>query len=195
MIGFNVILDKRDLQFARLMLRAVPRGFDRAARFAINKTVSRARKIIIGAVREERPGMKVKTVRRGVTGVKSGRRLVGAVVISPRRPPLIEMNPNPKTPERDLARARRRGVSYKSAKGGRTRIKDAFVARMGSGHVGVFKRVGPDRTPMVEPKGPSSAEVLKDAPGVQARAETEIATHLRNELGNQVDRMLRRAGR
>lgn len=56
-------------------------------------------------------------------------------------------------------RQTRRGVSYKFG-GGRKVVESAFMAKMKSGHEGVFKRVGKQRLPITELAGPSLGHVF-----------------------------------
>jgi len=203
MIGFNVRLDENDVARAKRMLRAVPNGFPRAASRAINKTATRARTLVIGGIRAERPGLPVKSLRKAVTLRRASfGKLSAWITISTRRVPLIEMAPNPKTPERDLGRSRRRGVSVKAAKGGRVRLRHAFIARMPSGRVGVFSRrnaqfgrYGAARLPIFELRGPSAAVVLDEAGNLEAEVERQTEANLTADLGTQVDLLLRRASK
>lgn len=89
------------------------------------------------------------------------------------------------------SRGRGRGVSYKG-EGGRKRISDAFIARMSSGHMGVFKRglKTPIRRPpkysalpIYELFGPSIGRVFaKHQPEVMARAQEQITKELERNL-------------
>lgn len=61
-------------------------------------------------------------------------------------------------------RLTRSGVSVKvNAAGGFKPIKNAFVAQMRSGHIGIFRRVGKKRLPIVEAKYSTTvSDVFKD---------------------------------
>lgn len=82
------------------------------------------------------------------------------------------------------SRGRGRGVTYRMGAGNaRTRLANAFIARMRSGHEGVFMRKGKARLPIVELRGPSVGHVFaKFRPTALARAEEVFRTTLDHEL-------------
>lgn len=196
MIGLDVKIDKGEIKRAQKLLRAIPNGFERAASRALNKTAVRTRTVIVKAVRSDAPGLMVTVVRKAINIRRATFRFLSATIgLARRRIPLMKLAPTPKTPEADLQRKTRRGVSYRRPRGGRGRIAEAFVAEMPSGHTGVFKRIGEGRLPIVELRGPSVAEVFEASDTIAARVEAEAGRLLIVDLGTQVDLILRRAGR
>ena len=103
-------------------------------------------------------------------------------------------------PARPTTRPPKAGVlvSVRKDKGGGKRIKHGFVARMKSGHVGVFirkveggKRVG--RTPVAELKGPSVRGMLRNE-AVQKNAHAKAQERADKRLPHEVKHVLRQAG-
>lgn len=82
------------------------------------------------------------------------------------------------------SRGRGRGVTYRMGAGNaRTRLAQAFIAKMKSGHPGVFMRAGRARLPIVQLHGPSVGHVFaKFRPTALARAEEVFRTTLDHEL-------------
>ena len=99
-------------------------------------------------------GIKAKDVRRYLRVRKaSWDNLYSSIEASGKRIPIGKMGP----------KQRPKGVSYGS--NAKTSVKvgyipGSFVATMSSGHVGVYKRKGKERTPLVERYGPSIPHVF-----------------------------------
>jgi len=74
------------------------------------------------------------------------------------------------------------GVSFRFD--GQTKVlPDAFVARMRSGKRGVFSRVGRQRLPIIEEKGPSVRTLFEDAePDGRAFAQADLDTGMARML-------------
>ena len=76
------------------------------------------------------------------------------------------------------ARQTRKGVTVEVNRGKRTLIPGAFIATMKSGHVGVFKRRGPERLPIDELRGSRPVDALLhkgEAQGVADRGGKSFA--------------------
>lgn len=99
--------------------------------------------------------------RRGIDVVKARLGHAEAIILSSGQPlPLANFRVSPKTPVADQARKRRKGIRYQVVKGKRVQVKTAFVARMRSGHVGVFRRTTKARLPIRELFGPSIPQMF-----------------------------------
>lgn len=96
------------------------------------------------------------------------------------RIPLMAFNARGPVP----SRGKGRGVSYRMGAGNaRTRLQSAFIARMRSGHEGVFMRKGRGRLPIVELRGPSPGQVFaKFRATALERAEEVFRSTLDHEL-------------
>jgi hypothetical protein len=89
----------------------------------------------------------------------------------------------------------RKGVSWRTEKGGAaTTVKDAFVSRMKSGHVGVFKRVKPGESlPIAELFGPSIPQVAINDPKLQESLKVDTGPMMAQNIKSQIDRFLQRS--
>jgi hypothetical protein len=67
-----------------------------------------------------------------------------------------------------------------------TVLKHAFVAKMKSGHVGVFSREGKNRYPLQEHFGPNASRVFERTPGVESDLMTLGAEKYLDELNRQI---------
>lgn len=126
------------------VLRAIKRG-TMAARTEAARTVSKDMGIGVSVVRKSI----LMTLPSGGTGA------VGILRASLKRIPLFLFKAKGPYP----SRGKGRGVTYRKG-GGRANIRDAFIAKMPSGHMGVFKRSGRARLPVNQLFGPSIGRVF-----------------------------------
>lgn len=165
--------DRYPSKAQRVIVRAINRGIV-AARTQIVRDVARDSGLQVSAVR------KAISQRNATIGAPAAR--IGAGL---KRLPLIDFGARGPEP----SRGRGRGVSYKAATGGRGRIESAFIARMRSGHRGVFRRVGIRRLGIVELFGPSLGQVFaKYRASALARGLEVFTTTLDHELDYQKGR-------
>lgn len=147
-MGLDFKVDTKQVdQFLRLapkktsiaVLRSIKRG-GQAAKTEAARTVSKDM------------GLPVSVVRKMLSFKPPNAETLTAIIrASLRRIPLIKFG----------AKQAKAGVSYK-AKGGRKKIKSAFISTMPTGHVGVFKRAGKGRLPIGERYGPSVGHVMSE---------------------------------
>lgn len=145
---------------------------------SLNRTAAGAATAAVRAVSENLRSTQ-KNVRRAITA-KDARpdRLESQVVARSKRIPIFDLRPSPSTPE---AKRPKSGVSY-LARVGRKRIPGAFIARMKSGHVGVFKRAkDAKRLPIAELFGPSIPLVFTRR-DVQAAIKKVVSERLPREI-------------
>ena len=136
------------------LLRRSPR----AAAAGINRTAQAARTAAIRAIQLDVGTSSQKTIRRHVYVSRATPQRLTAKLqarsTKKHRIPIFEIRPRPRTV---TGRRPAGGVKY----GPRQKLlAGSFIARMKSGHVGVFKRLGQRRTPIAELFGPSVALVL-----------------------------------
>ncbi|MFP4976382.1 phage tail protein [Paenibacillus sp. CN-4] len=93
--------------------------------------------------------------------------------------PLLQFRTNPKAPTPGRP-ARPVRAAVKRA-GGNKKVDGAFLARMGSGHVGVFRRSGRRRLPVEELYGPAVPVMLNNE---------EIVEHLERFAADEMDKRL-----
>lgn len=154
--------------------RAAAAGINRAARGAYTLSVREIQKDV-GASAQ-------KTIRRNLslhdaTAAKPEAQLIGFSAKKDRIP-IIELGARPKTVTKRKPPV---GVSYR----GRA-IPGSFVARMRSGHVGIFKRMTQPRLPIDELEGPSVALVFS-----RKKIQDAIAAYLRAKVPEEIQRAFR----
>jgi hypothetical protein len=153
-----------------LQLGEQPRKIQRAAIRAINRGIKSGRTFMARSIAQD-TGLKVGTVRDAL-GMELASESTGTASLSAdlKRIPLIQFNAkdtgfNKGTGRRSNARVsgvRSRagsGVTYRMG-GVSSRVEDAFIATMVSGHQGVFRRASRARLPIRELFGPSLGHVF-----------------------------------
>ena len=196
----EITLDANGLDKAIRTLAKVHGGLGKALERTLNRTGPGMR---TDAVREIRSiyHAKAKRVRKDLYVTKaSARHGVLEVRLNVNKGARKLGLPEFKTrPTRPTTRPPKAGVlvSVRKDKGGK-RIKHGFVARMKSGHVGVFvrmveggKRVG--RLPVAELKGPSVSGMLRNE-AVQKNAHAKAQERANKRLPHEVKHVLRQAG-
>ena len=145
---------------------------------ALNRAAVSGQTAMVKAVSAD-TGIAAKNVKREIQIDKANRsRPMVALTIAGRRIPLIAFGARGPEP----SRGRGRGVSYRLP-GGRGRVPNAFIATMGSGHRGVFKRRGRKRLAIVELRGPSLPHVFeKFLPRFREAAQTSLVKSLTHEI-------------
>ena len=140
---------KRDMQRVERELKGVQKRIvPAAASAALNRTAQQARtqsaRDLKGSVGKSL-GLSVAGFKKTIKHIRARvRKLVTSLDVSGRPLPLIRFG----------ARKTKKGVS--AAPWGKRRIhKGAFIAKMPSGHRGVFKRTSKERLPIKELWGPS----------------------------------------
>jgi len=108
-----------------------------------------------------------------------------AVVSKGQVVPLAKFRMTPKKPDP----RRKKPIVARVMRGSGGPIKHAFVARMKSGHVGVFWRVGKKRLPLEQRFGPSVPEML-NSPSTIAWVERKANEKLDERLDHEMKRVL-----
>jgi len=155
-VGFTLDIDVDVSAAQRKLFNMENTVVQQAAARAINRTLSQVK---MGAVRELKDeigsttGLSSAGLRKSIKERKATRyRLRGELIPSGRAIPLIRFG----------ARQVKQGVTAK-AWGKRKLYKGTFVAKMPSGHKGVYKRTGNKRLPIKEMYGPAlPKEFAKD---------------------------------
>lgn len=211
------------LQFASAFRREAAQAAARALNRAGAQALTEAKRIIAAEL-GIRQGDLVREHRFGAVGSQStGQALrltkatpdeLRAVVrITGKRIPAIYLHAKPDDPSAFAGFKNRlqRGVSWNLGRG-RTRVTSAFVARMPSGHEGVFRRLGgvprkggPRKPPQrperfaglpdekfVELKGPSIPLVASKSPEFDRALRIDITATLAQRLDHEIDYALRR---
>jgi hypothetical protein len=160
--GFDAILTKSNAAIARALNRSIESGKTTMAR-------------LIAADM----GVKVSDLRDRILVVKATpERHVAELKASAKRIPLYDFGARGPVP----SRGRGRGVTIRNPRGSQ-RLPHAFIAKMASGHTGVFERTGTARLPIQEKFGPSIWLVfVKNRAVGQARALEQLQKNLPHEL-------------
>ena len=146
---------------------------------ALNKLATKASTAASRAIRDKY-AIKAKDLRkrgthnrRGLSIIRARRGRDMAIILSTGTAlPLINFRVSPKTPEKDLSRKHRKGIRYRVVKAKQVRVRKAFVARMRSGHIGVFERTSNKRLPIRELFGPSIPQMFREQNTLSALART-----------------------
>ena len=163
--------DKQDIEDFMTMLKIFPKGLEKATSRAINKTLVSTRAFMVKMVREGYV-VKAKDVRGQLHIRKSNwNKLHGKVhgASSPGVPLFLFVRGSKKTPStrrlKSGAYRPRVGVPVLIRKSkGKKSAKGVFLAKMPSGHIGAFKRVGgharTGKQAIREAFGPSPIKIL-----------------------------------
>lgn len=182
MAGSGLKIDVRsDIKQAVARLEAnVDRVLPQATARALNRTATTVRAQASRRIRE-RYNLKAGAIRAQMRISRANRgRLTAEVIASGRPIPLIEFS----------ARQTRKGVSVQVIRGRRKVRLHAFVAKMRTGHVGVFERTSSKRLPIRElfsvslPSAFTQKEILTSIEQVAVeRFRIELERELRFRTG------------
>lgn len=173
MLDIRVKIDERSLKEADHILRAIPRAVPRVFRRAIKRTVDKAVTDFKDRI------VRIVNMKKGDIGRALKKRWssdYGSIAAKYTRTGLLEYKGTSQTI---------RGVKYRIVKGGkRELIEHGFIARMQSGHRGVFKRERGTRLPIQEKRGPSVWQVITGTAGL-LRAAIDKAGNLLGKFINE----------
>lgn len=209
-------------EYARL-LSGVKNGFERAATRSLNRSARSAQSALVKDVTEE-INLTQKDARQGFKlNLANFKKLEAKVSVSRKPIPLFDFGATPKDPYAYLpkkgeggkkSKRRRKGVRVKVRRHGKTEmLSGAFVARMASGHLGIFERANlsgrkrkrptvrkkrrkfgkrfTTELPIVERFGPTVFGVVTGVQGLLDRRVAEAAQNVAKLMADQVDLMLR----
>jgi hypothetical protein len=186
-----ITVDAKQLARAELLLRTIPNGVDKAVVAALNRAVEGARTDAVKKVRE-RYYIKAKDVRDTIDIKKATMDNQVAIIRASGSP--IALSKFHVTPSRPPAKRRANPIIVRVVRGGGGPIKGAFVAKMQSGHIGVFRRVGKTRLPITELYGPSVPQMLGHE-SVTEYIEEKAKERLESRLEHEINRLLRGVGK
>lgn len=141
---------------------------------ALNHVLGKANTQLVRALAAD-VGITQQVVRKSVKAERAtGGRMIATLSVTGRRIPIAAFSP----------RQTRRGVAHR-LRGGSSPIPGAFLATVGAGHRGVFKRRGAKRLPIIELRGPSLPHVVRNKLLLQqliGPTEAELAARLEHEI-------------
>lgn len=191
----KVVLRQADVNRILNGLDRTVRDLATARSRALNRTIQMTKTEASRVIRQELPALKKRQVDRYLSVNRASRRNHEARLICRFKPmPLTYFDPQPKRPLHEYKRRKRiKGVSVR-VKHGRKTIPGSFMARMKSGHLGVFRRKGKPRLPIKALYGPAPYHIFKDhLDHLQDFALEKLEQRLRHEVGRVLDRHLRAA--
>lgn len=173
------------LERAEKILANVPKGAERAAANALNRGLSRVK---TGAIRRVK---QVYAVQAAALSAATNTRinkastgnLCGYISFSGAKIPLYKFNVTPKAP------GTRQLVTAGVMKGGGAVFESAFIARMQSGHTGIFEREGKPRFPVEEIMGLAAAQMVGNEK-IMEPLEEEAQQLVNERLEHEIERLL-----
>jgi hypothetical protein len=184
-------------------IRIASTGSERAERFlatfgaragtgvrrALRRSLAGMRTDAYEAAKQEY-NIRLADVRKAFTSRIWGNPPVGQATFSGGKIPLIRFAPRPA----GVTRRRPPGGVSVVVKAQRKAIAGSFVARMRSGHLGVFQRYAKERLPIEEKFGPALAQML-DNPEVRERIEQRAAERFEKNLEHEIAFAVKQGGR
>ena len=179
-------VDARGIEQAQELLKDIPGATKKAVSTALRKSLRNAKKEAVKKVRERytirKAGYVSRTIKMKVenmTGILSSKGPVND---------LSYFKTNPKTvPKRRPPKGKYLYSQVVKGEGGT--IAHAFLAKMRSGHIGVFQRVGHGANnaslPIEKLSGPSTPQMLGSptvADFIQKRMEERLAVNVEHEV-------------
>jgi hypothetical protein len=182
-------IDDKELERLKTVLAGVPKGAARAISSAANRAASAARTEATKQVRAQYI-IKAQDVRSPISIEKASvSRLTATLRASGRVIPLSKFRISPRSPNQ--SRPLRAQVK-KGSSGGI--VQHAFVAKMPSGHAGVYMRKTRRRLPIKELFGPSVPHMI-GSKEVMEKIEVRAAEVLEDRLEHEITRLLRGYGK
>jgi len=167
-------------------------GLELVAVRAVSRTAKSAVSYANQALREVLT-LRAKDIKPLITVTKypSGEDLTAEITVSDAARPLYDFSVSPKLPVAEGGRRAKQGPSVRVRRGGaRQTLRGAFVARMQSGHLGVFRRPGQARLPVKELYSAGIASYWQEGKEVHASWEKRTLERLGIELDQQLDAYL-----
>jgi len=177
--GSDLVLEADPAQLAEVekLLAEIPGAMTRATVRALNR-VGRTMRTRVVRVLRKKLRMKSKTIRKRVWVDRANRKKQRVRVTSGYRGfPYADFSPV----------QTKKGVKVKLSR--RQVLEHAFIARMATGHVGVFRRKGTKRLPIQEQYTQSPADALREAAAAPEILE-EAGENLRKRLGVEAELIL-----
>lgn len=182
-------LKAEQIDKAESLLSDIPGAAPKAMAGAINRAVTSSRTEASRKVREKYY-VKHKDVISTIKLYRASSGDLSGMIIS--RGHLLALTKFRVTPKRPQPK-RKSPVKVRVKRGEGGPIKNAFVARMQSGHTGVFARVGKQRLPIQERFGPSVPQML-DSRDVREWVEQKASEILDKRLEHEINRRLEGKG-
>lgn len=173
------------IERTQALLAGIPKGAERAFSAAINRGLSHTKTQAFKQVK------KVYAVKQGALNEATTTRvqkastgnLAGYVSFSGVKIPLYKFQVTPKTPGTG------KKVRAAAMKGGGATFDSAFIAKMRSGHIGIFERITSKRLPIEEKMGLSAAQMVQNEV-IMDQLTQEAQEKVDERLKHEIDRIL-----
>lgn len=187
MSGF-ITIDAKKLDLARIVLANIQNGAARAIQGTINTSLTMARRKIYGEIDREFDLKKKNTRGKDVVRIQRARpdSLVGMLRFKGSALPLANFGI---TPTRSR-KARMLYVQVIRQKGFKP-LGRSFTAKMKSGHIGIFARVGKGRYPIQQKYSVSVPQMVNRVLEYNQQIKTDIQAEVDNKLDYQISRLLK----
>jgi hypothetical protein len=173
------------IERTQTLLAGIPKGAERAFSNAINRGLSHTKtqafkqvKTVYAVKQSALNEATTTRVQKASTG-----NIAGYVSFSGVKIPLYKFQVTPKEPRK--GQKVRAGVM----KGGGATFDSAFIAKMKSGHIGVFERVTSKRLPIEEKMGLSAAQMVQNEDIID-KLTKEAQEIVDERLKHEIDRIL-----
>lgn len=186
----DVSVSDKDSARAGMFLKAFGSQATSAVRKSLNRAITGVK---MDAAREVRAiyNIKAADVKKTFTGSKSaGGSLRATARFSGNRTPLYRFGAQPARPTKRRPKA---GVTVQ-VKASRKVVRGGFVARMKSGHVSLYKRLGEARLPIHELDGPAVPQMLNNE-GVREKLRDAAADRFSRNLDHEMTYLMQKGGK
>lgn len=173
------------IERTQTLLAGIPKGAERVFSSAINRGLSHTKtqafkrvKTVYTVKQSALNEATTTKIQKASTG-----NLAGYVSFSGVKIPLYKFQVTPKEP--------RKGQKVRAAvmKGGGATFDSAFIAKMRSGHIGIFERITSRRLPIEEKMGLSAAQMVKNEV-IMDQLTKEAQEKVDERLKHEIDRIL-----
>jgi len=181
----TIEINDKQFEHAKLILSRIPKGIEKAMASAINRAAQSGRTAAVKKVRE-RYYIKASTIREPLKIERASPSSPMAIlraagrVISLSKFKIRPTAPTPGKPKTVVATV---------VKGQGGAIQRAFVARMPAGHIGVYRRKGGPRLPIIELYGPSVPQMVGNEEVIRTLEEKAQQT-LDERMEHEITRLL-----
>lgn len=167
-----------------VLLSEVPKGPEKAFTGAINRALTRARTVIFKEVQGTYAIKKKVLDEYTKTDIQkaSTADVCGIIRFAGTQIPLFKYDPtNPKYPIQ--------GMTVRAGQKTATVFENAFIAKMKSGHLGIFERTSKPSLPIKEIMG-SSMQAMAGSKEIMEKATEEANKTLDNRIDHEIHRLL-----
>ncbi len=184
----SITIDVKGLQEGLVKIDALSGETKRATSKAINTAIPKIRNAIVNKTTQDYFISK-SNVKKTIDVRKANPSVLSAFIRSKGGP--IALTKFRVTPRRPPKRRGRTVKAQVMRNGGGGTIPNAFIARMGSGHIGAMYRKGPERYPIGQFHGPAVPSMLKNAE-VSAFVGNIAQEELLRQIGTSFEELVRK---